>query len=70
MFGRRDNDTPRSLVTLILELAASVAVGGWMIKLGIDFLAEVWWIIATILLIAVGGIIGYRIWKSKHDNWR
>lgn len=70
MYGTNNYPPPHSLITLILEFAAAVAIGGWLIKLGIGFLTEVWWSIALILLLVVGGIIGYRIWKSKHDNWR
>ncbi len=69
MYGS-NNYPPRSPITLILEFAAAVAIGGWLIKLGIGFLTEVRWSIALILFLAVGGIICYRIWKSKHDNWR
>lgn len=61
-------EPPKRLITRILEAAFMLALSAYLIKSAAYWLLEVWPILLTIAIISVVAIIGFRIWKYKHDD--
>ncbi|MDR1667860.1 MAG: hypothetical protein LBS03_09280 [Bacteroidales bacterium] len=47
------------------EFAAMFALSVFLVRLAILWLAQIWWILLILCVIAIGGIIGWRVWKQK-----
>lgn len=58
----------RSLLARLLEAAAIIALSGFLIKLGIGFLADVWVGLVIIAVVSCLGVTGYRIYKFWRDT--
>ena len=58
----------RSLLARLLEVAVIIALSGFLIKLGIGFLADVWVGLAIIAVVSCLGVPGYRIYKFWRDT--
>ena len=58
----------RSLLARLLEAAVIIALSGFLIKLGIGFLADVWVGLAIIAVVSCLGVAGYRISKFWRDT--
>lgn len=59
---------PRSLLSRLLEVAIIFALSGFLIKLGVTFLADVWvGLVIIAAVISLGGV-GYRIYKHWRDT--
>ena len=58
----------RSLLARLLEAAVIIALSGFLIKLGIGFLADVWVGLVIIAVISCLGVAGYRIYKFWQDT--
>lgn len=61
-------EPPKRLVTKILETAFMLALSAYLIKSAAYWLLEVWPILLTIAIIVTAIIIGFRIWRHKHDD--
>ena len=57
----------RSLLIRLLEAAVIIALSGFLIKLGIGFLADVWIGLVIIAVVSCLGVAGYRIYKFWRD---
>lgn len=58
----------RSLLARLLEAAVIIALSGFLIKLGIGFLADVWVGLVIIATAICLGVAGYRIYKFWRDT--
>lgn len=58
----------RSLLARLLEAAVIIALSGFLIKLGIGFLADVWVGLVIIAVVSCLGVAGYRIYKFWQDT--
>ncbi len=58
----------RSLLARLLEAAIVIALSGFLIKLGIGFLADVWVGLVIIAVVSCLGVTGYRIYKFWRDT--
>ena len=58
----------RSLLIRLLEAAVIIALSGFLIKLGIGFLADVWIGLVIIAVVSCLGVAGYRIYKYWQDT--
>jgi hypothetical protein len=59
---------PKKLITKIFEFCALFALSVFLIRLGILYLSDIWWILALLAALAGVGIVCYRIWKHK-NRW-
>ena len=55
---------PKNLITQILE-AAFMA---FLIKTAVGWILEIWPVLLVIAIIITAIIIGFRIWRHKHDK--
>lgn len=61
---------PGRWVGYLFEAAVIIAASGYLIRLGVQFFLEVWWVLLIIAAVTVGAAIGWRIWKNRHrDRW-
>ena len=58
----------RGLLSRLLEVAIIIALSGFLIKLGISFLADVWVGLVIIAVVSCLGVAGYRIYKFWRDT--
>lgn len=58
----------RSLLARLLEAAVIIALSGFLIKLGIGFLADVWVGLVIVTVAICLGVAGYRIYKYWQDT--
>lgn len=58
----------RSLLARLLEAAVIIALSGFLIKLGIGFLADAWVGLVIIAVVSCLGVAGYRIYKFWRDT--
>ena len=56
------------LLSRLLEAAVIIARSGFLIKLGISFLADVWVGLVIIAVVSCLGVAGYRIYKFWRDT--
>lgn len=61
-------ESPKGLITRILELAFMLALSAYLIRTAAYWIQEVWPILLIIALIIAAIIIGFRIWRHKHDD--
>lgn len=57
---------PKGLLTRILEGAILLALSAWLIKAAVRWLVDVWPVLVILAVIALAGIIFWRIYK----HWR
>lgn len=61
---------PGRWVGYLFEAAVIIAASGYLIRLGVQFFLEVWWVLLLIAAVTAGAAIGWRIWKNRHgDRW-
>jgi len=56
---------PKRGAIRILEIAGIFALSALLLRLGAVLIAEVWWILLIIAIVAAGAVIGCRIWKNR-----
>ncbi|NBI87810.1 hypothetical protein D3Z47_17095 [Lachnospiraceae bacterium] len=61
-------EPPRNLITRILEAAFMLALAAFLIKTAVGWILEIWPVLLTIALIVTAIIIGFRIWRHKHND--
>lgn len=59
---------PKNLITQILEFAFMLALAAFLIRTAVGWILEIWPVLLTIAIIVTATIIGYRIWRHKHDD--
>ena len=59
---------PKKLIIRILEFAALFALSAFLIRLGVTYIKEVWWVLLIIAAVIAAIIIGYRVWKNR-TSW-
>ena len=59
---------PKNLITQILEAAFMLALAAFLIKTAVGWILEIWPVLLTIAIIITAIIIGFRIWRHKHDK--
>jgi hypothetical protein len=58
---------PKKLMTRFLEFAAAFALSCFLIRIGVKFLLEVWWVAVIIIAVAVTAAILYRV--RRRGQW-
>ena len=72
MFGYENENRrgPGRWIQYIFETALIIAASGYLVRLGVRFFLEVWWVLLVIAAVVAGAAIGWRIWKNRHgDRW-
>lgn len=70
MFGYENRGGPGRWIGYLFEAAVIIAASGYLIRLGVQFFLEVWWVLLIIVAVIAGAAIGWRIWKNRHgDRW-
>ncbi len=59
---------PKNLITQILEAAFMLALAAFLIKTAVGWILEIWPVLLVIAIIITAIIIGFRIWRHKHDK--
>lgn len=59
---------PKNLITQILEFAFMLALAAFLLKTAVGWILEIWPVLLTIAIIVTAIIIGFRIWRHKHDD--
>ena len=59
------DERPRRLIIRILEFAALFALSAFLLRLGVAYLREIWWVLLIITVIAALAVFAYRIYKNK-----
>ncbi len=57
---------PKKLITRILEFAGLFALSAFLMRLGVAYLREIWWVLLIIAIIVIVGGFLYRLWKRNH----
>ncbi|WP_296480766.1 hypothetical protein [Acutalibacter muris] len=70
MFGHGDRGGSGRWIGYIFEAAVTIAVSGYLIRLGVRLFLEVWPVLLIIAAVIAGAAIGWRIWKNRNsDRW-
>jgi hypothetical protein len=56
---------PKKLIARFLEFAAMFALGCFLIRLGVRYLLEIWWIVMIVLGVLFVGAIALRMWQNR-----
>jgi len=51
---------------LVLEIALMFAAAMYLIKLGLCYLSQIWWVLLIIAALVIIGIFIWRWWKNRH----
>ena len=66
----RRGDYPRfSPLRALLEWLVTLVLVVWLVRLALDYLDQHLGIVIGVALLAIGGIIGYRIYDYKKHTW-
>lgn len=57
---------PKKLITRILEFAGLFALSAFLLRLGVAYLKEIWWVLLIIAVLIIGGGFLYRLWRRNH----
>lgn len=50
-----------------MEFCALLALSAFLLRLAVAYLLEIWVYLLVIVIIAAGGVIGWRAYKYFHD---
>lgn len=68
--GNAERGGPGRWIGYLFEAAVTIAASGYLIRLGVQFFLDVWWVLLIIVAVIAGAAIGWRIWKNRHgDRW-
>lgn len=56
---------PKKLTARFLEFAVSFALGAFLLRLGVAFLLEIWWMLVIVAVVATAAVIGFRMWRNR-----
>ena len=59
---------PKRLLERIFEAAICFAAIAWLVKTGVSWILEVWWVLAIIIVLVVIIVVIYRIVKHRKDQ--
>ena len=54
---------------VILEIAAVFALAMFLIRLGICYLSQIWWVLLILFVLLIAGLFGWHWWKEHHGGW-
>ena len=60
---------PKRFIARIVEYAALFALSAFLLRLGICYLSEIRWVLLIATVLALAGVVGWRIWKHRHLDW-
>lgn len=61
-------EPPKKFTSRMLELAGLFALSAFLVRLGVYYLLAVWPYLLIGTILAIAGIIGWRVYKHKRDN--
>jgi hypothetical protein len=61
-------EKPKKLITRMLEFAGLFALSAFLIRLGVRYILEIWWVLIILAIVTAGAIIGWRAWKNR-SKW-
>ena len=61
-------EPPKKLITRILESCLLLALCCFLINLAMHLLLDVWPVLLVTAIIIAAIVIGYRIWRHRHDQ--
>jgi hypothetical protein len=56
-------EPPKKLITRIVEACALLALSAFLLRLAVAYLLEIWVYLLVIAVIAIAGVIGWRVYK-------
>lgn len=59
---------PKRWIDRILEAAFMLMLSAFFIRTAVEWIIEVWPVLAAIAAIIIAAVIAYRTWKYKHDG--
>ena len=62
------DNQPRRLLERLLEAAIVLAISGYLIRLAACYFVQALPLIIVVVVLGVGGLVGYRIWRHYKDN--
>lgn len=62
------DNQPKRWLERILEATIILAISAYLIRLAACYFMQALPVIIVIVVLAVAGVIGYRIWKYKRDS--
>lgn len=61
-------EPPKKLITKVLEFCFLLALCCFLINTAMHWLLDVWPVLLTIAIIAAAIVIGFCIWRHRHDQ--
>ena len=58
---------PKKWIDRIVEAAFMLMLSAFFIHTAVEWILEVWPILAIIFAIIIVAVVAYRIWRHKHD---
>lgn len=58
---------PKKWIDRIMEAAFMLMLSAFFIHTAVEWILEVWPILAIIFAIIIVAVVAYRIWRHKHD---
>jgi hypothetical protein len=65
MEKKSTEEKPEKLITRIVEFALLFALSAFLIRLGVRYILEIWWVLLILGIAAAGAVILWRIRKNK-----
>ncbi|MFV0529142.1 MAG: hypothetical protein ACK5MN_10545 [Lachnospiraceae bacterium] len=56
---------PKKWIVRLLEWAAMFALSAFLLRMGVAYIKEIWWILLIIAGVVVTVVIAYRLYKNK-----
>lgn len=56
---------PKKWITRLLEWAAMFALAAFLLRLGVAYIKEIWWILLILAAVVSAVVIAYRLYKNK-----
>ncbi|NBJ02649.1 hypothetical protein D3Z62_21740 [Lachnospiraceae bacterium] len=61
-------EPPKKWIDRIVEATFMLMLSAFFIHTAVEWILEVWPVLAVIAAIIIAAVIVYRIWKYKHDG--
>ena len=59
---------PKKLLARLLEAAAVFALAMFLIRLGVCYLSQVWWVLLILAGITIAVVVGWRLLKHQQNG--
>ncbi len=56
---------PKKFIVRLLEFCGIFALSAFLIRLGVCYIMQIWPVLLILAILAIAGIIGYRVWKHR-----